>query len=39
MADVIDNDVILVKSSELKDNFLDLRDLGLIPTWSGELHM
>ncbi len=36
VAHVVDGDVILVKSSELKDNFLDLMDLGLVPTWSGE---
>ncbi|KJA14960.1 hypothetical protein HYPSUDRAFT_149732 [Hypholoma sublateritium FD-334 SS-4] len=36
VAHVVDGDVILVKSSELKDNFLDLMDLGLVPTWSAQ---
>ena len=37
VATVIDSSLILVKASEMQSNFLDLMDLGLIPTWSSEL--
>ena len=36
IASVVDNNVILVKSSDLQDNLLDLTDWGLLPTWSSE---
>lgn len=35
----MDDNVVLIKSSDLKNNFLDLIDLNLIPTWSSELHI
>lgn len=34
---VINSEVVLVKASDLQDNFLDLIDLKLVPAWSGEL--
>lgn len=39
VANVIDSNVILVKSSDLQDNLLDLTDWGLLPTWNSELHI
>lgn len=38
-ANVADDNVILIKSSDLQNDFLDLMDLSLIPNWSGELHL
>jgi hypothetical protein len=38
-ANVIDSNVILVKSSDLQDNFLDLMDRRLLPTWNSELRV
>ncbi|KAF8809707.1 hypothetical protein BYT27DRAFT_7222301 [Phlegmacium glaucopus] len=36
-ANVVDNDMILIKASDLQDNLLDLRDLGLLPTtWNNQ---
>ena len=39
VASVVDDNVILVKSSDLQDNLLDLMDWGRLPTWSGESHV
>ncbi|KAJ3517709.1 hypothetical protein NLJ89_g342 [Agrocybe chaxingu] len=36
VANVVDSDVILVKSSDLQDNILDLTDWGLLPTWDRQ---
>ena len=33
----MDSKVILIKASDLQDNFLDLMDSKLVPPWSGEL--
>ena len=37
VANVVDSNPILVKTSDLQDNFLDLMDLSLLPTWNSEL--
>jgi hypothetical protein len=39
LANVIDSNVILIRASDLQDNFLDLMDSDLIPAWNGELHI
>ncbi|KAF8953953.1 hypothetical protein BDZ97DRAFT_1766967, partial [Flammula alnicola] len=36
VANVIDSNPILVKTSDLQDNFLDLMDLSLLPTWNSQ---
>jgi hypothetical protein len=39
VANVVDSNPILVKVSDLQDNFLDLVDLNLVPTWNSELRI
>ncbi len=33
VANVVDSETVLVKGSDLRDNFLQLKDMGLIPAW------
>ena len=35
VANVIDSETILVRGSDLRDNFLQLKDMGLIPAWDS----
>ena len=36
IAHVEDEETILIEASTLQDNFLDLTDLQLLPTWSSK---
>ncbi len=36
IANVVDDNPILIKASDLQDNFLDMMDLNLIPIWNSE---
>jgi hypothetical protein len=38
-ANVVDSETILVPASDLQNNFLDLKDMNLLPIWNGELHI
>ncbi len=38
VADVVDSETILVQAFDLQNNFLDLKDMGLLPAWNSELH-
>jgi hypothetical protein len=38
-ANVVDSETILVPASDLQNDFLDLKDMNLLPTWNGELHI
>jgi hypothetical protein len=39
VANVVDSETILVQASDLQNNFLDLKDMSLLPTWNSELHI
>jgi len=39
VANVVDSETILVQASDLQNNFLDLKDMSLLPAWSSELHI
>ncbi|KIJ94946.1 hypothetical protein K443DRAFT_639947 [Laccaria amethystina LaAM-08-1] len=36
VANVVDNEIIFIQASNLQHNFLDLRDMGLLPTWNSQ---
>jgi hypothetical protein len=36
IANVVDSETILVQVSDLQNNFLDLKDMSLLPIWNGE---
>jgi len=36
VANVVDGETILVQASDLQNNFLDLKDMNLLPTWNSE---
>ncbi|KAF8959102.1 hypothetical protein BDZ97DRAFT_2045777 [Flammula alnicola] len=36
VANVIDSETILVQASDFQNNFLDLKDMSLLPTWNGQ---
>ena len=38
-ANVVDGETILVQASDLQNNFLDLKDMSLLPAWNSELHI
>ena len=38
IANIVDDNPILIKASDLQDNFLDLTDLNLLPTWNSGLY-
>jgi len=38
-ANVVDSETILVQVSDLQNNFLDLKDMHLLPIWNSELHV
>ena len=38
-ATVVDSETILVQASDLQNNFLDLKDMSLLPTWNSESHI
>jgi hypothetical protein len=38
-ANVVDSETILVPASNLQNNFFDLKDMNLLPTWNSELHI
>ena len=37
IATVVDNETTLIRASELRNNYLQLKDMGLLPVWSGML--
>ena len=39
IANVVDNNPILIKALDLQNNFLDLADLNLLPIWNSELYV
>ena len=39
VANVVDSETILVQVSDLQNNFLDLKDMGLLPAWNSGLHI
>jgi len=39
IANVVDDNTILIKVSDLQNNFLDLTDLNLLPIWNSELYI
>jgi len=39
IANVVDDNLILIKASDLQDNFLDLTDLNLLPIWNSESYV
>jgi len=39
VANVDDSETILVQASDLQNNFLDLKDMNLLPAWNSELHI
>jgi hypothetical protein len=39
LANVVDSGTILVQVSDLQNNFLDLKDMDLLPTWNSELYI
>ena len=39
VANVVDGETILVQASDLQNNFLDLKDMGLLPAWNSGLHI
>ena len=39
VANVVDSETIVVQASDFQNNFLDLKDMSLLPTWSSELHI
>ena len=39
IANVVDSETTVVQVSDLQNNFLDLKDTSLLPTWNSELHL
>ena len=39
VADIVDSETIVVQASDLQNNFLDLKDMNLLPMWNSELHI
>lgn len=39
VATVVDSETTLLRASDLRNNFLQLKDMGLLPAWSSTLHI